>query len=172
MLQLEDLERSAKWVEIKIDQKEGIIVVKGERSSVLDAKSEIQKLLLRVAKEHAKALKETIEWFYEEMVDSTPSYIPYGELISNRMEIAYKNDEKTFHFYDKDAEYVIDFDKWEEYPKSDRANIVRVMRREVFKGLLYFDSILVSVLPSGFPILRPLVPSHLSSAVNCKLTNY
>jgi len=174
--QRKELEKLPMLVEMKLDQKEGIIVIKGERSNVLDAKSEIQKLLLRFSKdrhdtEHAKSLKDTIEWVYEELVDSTPSYKPYGELISYRMEIAYKNDEKTFYFYDKGAEYVIDFDKWEEYPQSDRANIVRVMRREVFKGLLYFGSTLYTgfSFAKWFPNLETL--SSVPSSQRCKIVN-
>ncbi|XP_052771500.1 protein mono-ADP-ribosyltransferase PARP14-like [Mya arenaria] len=124
---------------MKIDENDGIVVIKGERKLAFEAQSNVREMLMRFEKnrcelEQSQELAKKIEWQYEEEDNTEAKYKFYGNLQSFKMEMAYLRNERFVSFMDNDVEYEIDFNDMVEYAKHDKADLVRVVRKEIMKG--------------------------------------
>ncbi|XP_052771707.1 protein mono-ADP-ribosyltransferase PARP14-like [Mya arenaria] len=135
----EELESLPLVVDMKIDEKDGIVVIKGERKLAFEAQSNVREMLMRFEKnrcelEQSQELAKKIEWQYEEEDTIEMKYKFYGNLQSFKMEMAYQRNERFVSFVDNGVEYEIDFNDMVEYAKHDKADLVRVVRKEILKG--------------------------------------
>ncbi|KAH3790018.1 hypothetical protein DPMN_168212, partial [Dreissena polymorpha] len=129
------LDSDAMLVDFKIDSQGGIITVHGEIHHVHDAVTKIRQKLNEILKERgdleqAQELVKKVKWYYED--EENMEFVPYAEMQSFKMEMAYMKKEKTYHFFANDIEFEVDFDELKEYPVNDKNDWVKVSRKDVF----------------------------------------
>ncbi|XP_052772757.1 uncharacterized protein LOC128211757 [Mya arenaria] len=161
----EELESLPLVVDMNIDENNGIVVIKGERNLASEAQSNVKEMLMRFEKnrcelEQSPELAKKIEWQYEEEDYSETKYKFYGNLQSFKMEMAYQRNERYYYFMDNDMKYVIDFNDMIEYPENDKADLVRVVRKEIMKGQQVPLPIDWKPMRDGVPKLVELKPEE------------
>ena len=84
----------------------------------------------------AEELHKLVQWQYEEVTENGFDNKPYDKLLNQKIENAYKENKSKFEFVENGKTFVIDFNKLTEYEESDDQDVVRVVRKDILKGLL------------------------------------
>lgn len=138
--QLEEMVDPSILVDVKIDKRGAIIIVSGIGKNVLAAQDAIHKRCRDYEKEknakiEADILYNQIRWHFEEITATEVQEIEYGKNSNLKIETAYKGNKDTVELRDTEGKvYVIDFKELVEYPKDDKLDKVRVIRKDILKG--------------------------------------
>lgn len=124
---------------IKIDKSAGVIGIEGPIRNVGDAKSDLQTKLLKIDRRRneqkiAEENYKLFRWYFEEITNTGIEHIEYEKVINLRVEQAYKANQNEMEFWDDKGNcYVIDLVNLVEYPKTDRQDTVKVLRKDILK---------------------------------------
>ena len=127
-------------VDVKIDKRGAKIIVSGTAKNVLAAQDAIHKRCRSYEKEkhtkiEADILYNQIRWHFEEITSTEVKEIEYGKNPNLKIETAYKGNKETVELKDTEGKvYIIDFKELVEYPKADKTDKVRVIRKDILKG--------------------------------------
>ena len=141
-------------VDVKIDKRGAKIIVSGIAKNVLAAQDAIHNGCRdhnreKQTKIEADILYNQIRWHFEEITATEVKEIEYGKNPNLKIETAYKGKKETVELKDSEGKvYIIDFKELVEYPKSDKTDRVRVIRKDILKGN-YVDEIMCYEGTSG-----------------------
>ena len=134
-------------VDVKIDKRGAKIIVSGIAKNVLAAQDAIHKHCRdhnreKQTKIEADILYNQIRWHFEEVTATEVKEVEYGKNPNLKIETAYKGNKEIVELKDSEGKvYIIDFKELVEYPKSDKTDRVRVIRKDILKGK-YVDEIM------------------------------
>jgi hypothetical protein len=126
--------------DITIDRASGIISIYGPREDVLDVTQEIRKKLLQMNDtkpdlDAAEKLAHLVLWQYEEVTLTGFNNVPYKKLLNYRIEQAYRANLQCFMFEENGECFLVDFQHFVEYRKSDATDRIRVIRKDIIEGV-------------------------------------
>ena len=138
-------------VDVRFDKKQGKYILSGPSRNVLLGIECIQDKLQQYQRElHNRAMAETlynqVRWHYEEVTALERREKPYSLMPNYMIETAYTDGKSTIELKDScGKEYIIDFLTLEEYSKQNRADSVRVIRKDILKGIMHKYSLVIFV---------------------------
>ena len=144
ILQLEEMVDPSIMVDVKVDKRGARIVVSGTSKNVLAAQNAIHRRCKEYqseknAKIEADILYNQIRWHFEEITATEIKQIEYGKNPNLKIETAYKENKDSVELRDTEGKkYVVDFKDLVEYPKDDKMNKVKVIRKNILKGEIHF----------------------------------
>ena len=150
--QLEEMVDPSILVDVKVDKRGARIVVSGTSKNVLAAQDAIHKQCREYQKEkntkiEADILYNQIRWHFEEITATEVKQIEYGKNPNLKIETAYKASKDSVELKDSEGKiYVVDFKDLVEYPKDDKTDKVRVIRKDILKGMVYFLHVIEKLL--------------------------
>lgn len=127
-------------VEISLKKKLGRIKITGLPENITHALQEIFTFLrrteeLRHAEENAKFVSEMVQWCFLLVQHDREELKEYPPHINLQLEQAVRNNKATTEFYDvKGNKFIVDFNSYEEYMEGNRAESVKVIRKNKLSG--------------------------------------
>ncbi|XP_053373223.1 protein mono-ADP-ribosyltransferase PARP14-like [Mercenaria mercenaria] len=114
-----------------IDIAKRIVTITGMSNNMLDASDKFHLFFKEAIQMHLIA--DIVQWYVIIISKTGEEVEPYEKEVNLRLEEAYRQKKKYVTYTSEDVEYVVDFDAMEEYPKNDKDDVAKVIRRESFK---------------------------------------
>lgn len=128
-------------VEVRVETRLGRITVQGLIEDVMSASDKINNMIrkadaIQQEKQAAEMIANMVEWCFLDTSSVPPKLEKYPSHINLQLEKALRNQDASTAFKDSDGnEYIVDLTAYEEYPKGDRKDVVKVIRKSKIDGL-------------------------------------
>lgn len=129
-------------VDVSVETRIGRITVRGLLEDVMNASEKVYQIIrkaeaIQQEKQSVEMMADLVEWCFLDACSVPTTLEKYPPNINLQLEKALRKQEsKTTFCDDKGVKYIVDFTTYEEYPESDRSDIVKVIRKSKFDGLL------------------------------------
>ncbi|XP_053406951.1 protein mono-ADP-ribosyltransferase PARP15-like [Mercenaria mercenaria] len=84
-------------------------------------------------------MQNIAQWFYIEVTNTGQEVKPYDRDINLAIETAYRQKKDIVTFLIDGQDYILDFESMEEYPEKNLGDKVKVIRRDLVKGIGTFE---------------------------------
>ena len=138
-MQLQDLEKTY-GIEVKVEKRIGRIRLEGLVEDIMKAGDAVHRMIRqadvkRQEEAEAELLANMVEWCFIDITQDGQTLEKYPPNINRLLEKALRNQQSEATFNDNTGvEYVVDFGTYEEYPKSDQTDRVKVIRKSKVDG--------------------------------------
>lgn len=129
-------------VDVSVETRIGRITVRGLLEDVLNASEKVHQMIrkaeaIQQEKQSVEMMADLVEWCFLDACSVPSKLEKYPPHINLQLEKALRKQESKTTFCDaQGVKYIVDFTTYEEYPESDRSDIVKVIRKSKFDGLL------------------------------------